>query len=241
MTTKSNLVVDIGNSKIKTAVFEGDQIIAKYNATDLEDVSRHFASEDYRYIFSSVGKDDESINNLFLKKDYLILKSTTPLPIQLDYKTPNTLGIDRIAAAVGAHYKYPGDVLVIDAGTCVTYELVESEGLYRGGIIAPGLRMRMKAMSHFTRQLPDISENWQDINVHNPGKTTQECLLNGSYQAMINEINGFIDQFTEEYPQLSVILTGGDARYFESKLKAPIFADFDLVLSGLNRILNHNK
>ncbi len=99
----------------------------------------------------------------------------------------------------------------------------------------------MKAMNQLTGRLPDISDEWERLTLRSPGKTTKECMLNGAYTGMLHEINGFIGQFMKEYKDLAVILTGGDAAYFESKLKAPIFADFNLVLIGLNRILNHNK
>jgi len=239
--SKSNVVVDVGNSKIKTAVFEGDSIVQKFEAENLQQVKSHYSSVDHRFIFSSVRKDQGQIEQLFGEYDWILLNYNTPLPIQLKYKTPETLGVDRIAAVVGAYSKYKGQSLVIDAGTCITYDLVNDQGEYLGGVIAPGLKMRMQAMGQFTQALPDISDEWQNIEIALPGKSTKECLVNGAFTAMICEINGFINQFTADYGQMNVILTGGDAPYFESKLKAHIFADFDLVLTGLNRILNYNK
>ncbi len=193
------------------------------------------------FIFSTVRGNESTIKSHFKNEQILILNHQTPIPIRLDYKTPETLGLDRIAAAVGAHHLYKKDLLVIDAGTCITYDLVDKQGIYRGGVISPGLQMRMRAMSNYTAALPDISSEWEEIPDVFPGKSTKECLLHGAKQAILHEMNGFIDQFTEEYTHLSVILTGGDTPHFESNLKAPIFADFDLVLTGLNRILNYNK
>lgn len=240
MGKKGNVVVDIGNSIIKVAIFLDDKISLRTTLADLREVRASIGNQYERWIFSSVGDDNEQIRSILTAENFIILSHHTPLPITLDYHTPETLGRDRIAAVVAAHHQFGGQALVIDAGSCITYDLID-KGVYRGGVIAPGLKMRMRAMAHFTRQLPDISEEWEKIPHHLLGKSTRECLLKGSLDAASHEMQGFIDQYVKEYPDLRVILTGGDANYFESRLKAPIFADFDLVLSGLNRILNHNK
>ncbi|MEQ8583947.1 MAG: type III pantothenate kinase [Marinoscillum sp.] len=241
MKNEGNVVVDIGNSKIKTAIFEGERLVARYTANQLEEVFQQYDKPGYRWIFSSVGEDPTVHSQISALPDHLILTQDTPLPIVLDYHTPETLGVDRIAASVGAFHLYKKDCLVIDAGTCITYDLVDKTGVYRGGAIAPGLRMRMKAMAHFTRRLPDVSTEWEEIPIRTQGKTTRECLVTGAFDGVVHEMDGFIEAFLKEYKDLAVILTGGDANYFESKLKAPIFADFDLVLTGLNTILNYNK
>ena len=234
-------MVDIGNSKIKTAIFEGERMVSRFVANHLEEVFQHYGSTSYRWIFSSVGDDPTAYSQIRSVADHLILTKDTPLPIVLDYQSPETLGVDRIAASVGAFHLYKKGCLVIDAGTCITYDLVDSKGVYRGGAIAPGLRMRMKAMSHFTKRLPDVSSEWEEIALKTQGKTTRECLVTGAFGGVVHEMEGFIEAFLKEYEDLAVILTGGDANYFESKLKAPIFANFDLVLTGLNTILNYNK
>jgi type III pantothenate kinase len=113
--------------------------------------------------------------------------------------------------------------------------------MYEGGIIAPGLKMRQVAMHHQTHQLPNISKSWQDFSDTLPGKSTNTCLFHGSYTAILMEANGFIEHFKKDYEKLVVIITGGDSSHFESKLKAPIFADSNLILKGLNKILTHNK
>lgn len=241
MENESNVVVDIGNSKIKTAIFEGERLVSRFAADHLEEVFQHYNKASYRWIFSSVGDDPSAHSRISALKDHLILSRDTPLPISLDYQTPETLGVDRIAASVGAFHLYKKSCLVIDAGTCITYDLVDKTGVYRGGAIAPGLKMRMKAMSHFTKRLPDVSAEWEEIPLKTQGKTTRECLVTGAFDGVVHEMDGFIEAFLKEYEDLAVILTGGDANYFESKLKAPIFADFDLVLTGLNTILNYNK
>ncbi|MEQ8470126.1 MAG: type III pantothenate kinase [Marinoscillum sp.] len=242
MRKRTNVVVDIGNSKIKSALFEGDELKSKIQTYRLQDLLDHYGFGSHQWIFSSVNNSNQEITEIFNQESHLILSRETPLPIVLNYDTPETLGVDRVAAAVGGSYNYPEkNVLIIDAGTCITYDVVSKVGAFEGGVIAPGLQMRMKSMNHYTKRLPDISEDWSQIMLKNLGKSTRECLLAGSFAAIVHEMNGFIDQFKKEYPELVVILTGGDANYFESKVKAPIFADFDLVLRGLNRILNHNQ
>lgn len=205
-----------------------------------EALDYHGGGTENRWIFSSVKDRKEQIAAIFQDVDLLVLDRSTPVPLVLDYDTPETLGMDRLAAAVGAYHLYPNEtILVIDAGSCITYDIVEA-GAYKGGVIAPGLKMRMRAMNHFTSRLPDISIEWQDIPLRSPGKSTKECMVNGAYIGMVHEIDGYVEQYMKEYPGLAVILTGGDAIHFESKLKAPIFANLNLVLIGLNRILNHN-
>lgn len=244
MDKKTNLVVDIGNTKIKSAIFVDDRLKSRYTASTLEEIYGHYKGQDHSWIFSSVRKSEEEIRNVCTQVDLMVLNKDTSLPIGVHYKTPETMGLDRIAAAVGANYLYPHEnVLVIDMGTCITYDIVNRQGTFQGGIIAPGLKMRMRAMNYFTERLPDISSDWQNIplNFGSVGKSTLEGLVKGSYEALLHEINGFIDGFQKEYSKLTVMMTGGDAVHFESNLKAHIFANFDLVLIGLNRILKHNQ
>ncbi len=226
------ILVDIGNSSIKTTeVIDGafshtqtwqnlDEILAKYPNTP--------------FMISSVRKiSPERLG----RGDALLLSHKTPLPITIDYKTPETLGADRIAAAVGAAEVFPGkNNLVIDLGTCMTIDLIDAAGVFRGGIISPGLTMRMKAMANYTDQLPDISSEWKVIQSNELGKSTKECLLSGSFWGIINEINGIIRTLEKDFTSLNTILTGGDAHFFESKLKAHIFAGSKIVQKGLYRI-----
>lgn len=242
MAKEGNIIVDVGNSSIKTAKFVGANLVERNIRYTLQEVLDTYSSGNYDWIFSSVGSSIEEILALFGEFDPLLLKKETPLPISIDYDTPETLGMDRLAAAVGGHFLYPEkNVLIIDAGTCITYDIVTAKGVFLGGVISPGLKMRMSAMNHYTHQLPDISEEWEQVISRTPGKSTKECLLNGSVTAIIHEMNGFLTSFNKEYADLVVVLTGGDGPYFESNLKAPIFADLNLVLTGLNRILNYNR
>lgn len=238
----ANVAVDIGNTRIKSALFDGERMVATAVHKTLDELLFHYESKVHHWIFGSVKNYDEQLHEIFYGENYLKLTNETPLPIVVQYDTPNTLGVDRLAAAVGAYTIHPDkNVLIIDAGTCITYDILDRHGVFQGGVIAPGLKMRMKAMAHFTAALPDISEDFSQIMLKNLGKSTRECLLAGSLSATIHEINGFIDHFLKEYEELVVMITGGDAMHFESKLKAHIFADFDLVLTGLNRILIKNQ
>jgi type III pantothenate kinase len=160
--------------------------------------------------------------------------------IQLAYKSPDTLGADRLAAAVGAWCIFiEKPVLVIDIGSCITYDYISASGVYCGGSISPGLQMRLRAMGTFTAGLPTVSPP----AVHEPpltGATTQEALLSGAFHGTRQEIDGFIETYQKQFPALQVVLTGGDARLFESNLKSAIFAEPHLVLKGLNQMLLMN-
>lgn len=243
MVKEGNIVIDVGNSSIKTGKFINDQLVACKVFQDLNDVVRHFeGSGNYDWIIASVGRKYDEIKRITNHLQPVFLTQNTALPISLHYDTPETLGVDRIAVAAAANMQHPNkNVLVIDAGTCITYDIVDKHACFQGGVIAPGLSMRMRAMHQFTSKLPDISEEWQQLTLRSTGKSTRESMLNGSFSAIIHEMQGFIDQFVKEYGQLIVLITGGDAGFFESNLKPHIFADSNLVLTGLNRILNYNK
>ena len=226
------ILVDIGNSSVKTTEVIGGTFCEEKIWNSFQEVVINYAK--VPLMISSVRKID---TNQLRDLDAKILTHQTPMPIKLDYETPETLGADRIAAAVGANELFPDmDNLVIDMGTCMTIDLVDNSGTFRGGIISPGLRMRMKSMSYFTDQLPDISKEWSEINSAELGKSTKECLFSGSYWGMIHEINGVIGAMSKNFTSLNTIITGGDAHFFESKLKARIFAGSKIVQKGLYRI-----
>jgi len=242
MTKKRNIAVDIGNSRIKSGEFDGDQLVKVEYWDSL--IQLHALKQKHikQWTFCSVRGNQYEIEQVFHEENYLFLDHKTPVPIQLDYKTPETLGMDRVAALVGAQTLFPEkNLLVIDAGTCNTYDLLNASGVFLGGVIAPGFKMRMKAMSHYTKGLPDISMEWEDIMGGILGQTTRECLKSGSFHSTVMEMEGFIDHFSKEFKDLTILLTGGDATYFESKLKGPIFAGSNLVLRGLNRIMHFNN
>jgi type III pantothenate kinase len=235
-----NLVVDYGNTFAKVGVFEKHSLIREYSFSadvELKQFLQNFSAENF--ILSSVSKEVSPILDWIqhIKRKF-ILTSKLPLPIKSLYATPETLGVDRIAGVCGAAEKFPAlNCLVIDAGTCITYDFLDKNKNHHGGSIAPGLKMRLQAMHTFTAKLPLVEV------VENPpliGDTTTTCLQSGAINGMIQEINGTISQYQQQFEGIQVILCGGDARFFENKLKAPIFAIPELVLSGLNSILIYN-
>ena len=165
--------------------------------------------------------------------------SSTPVPITNRYRTPQTLGSDRLAAAVGARSLKPGkDLLIIDAGTCVTYEVIDALGNYWGGNIAPGMHMRLRALHEFTAKLPLVEAEGA---VPGMGYDTDTAIRSGVLRGMKYEIEGYIRSMRAKYPKLLVFLTGGDKINFDTTIKSIIFADKFIVPRGLNKILDYNN
>lgn len=238
-----NLCIDQGNTRMKAALFQGDDLISvsTIEETDISALELLFAQNKIENcIVSSVKVVDQKLLS-FLKancKKLIELSHTTRLPIINKYKTPETLGKDRLAAVIGANALQPSKpVLVIDAGTAITFDFINSQAEYLGGTISPGLEMRFKALHSFTQKLPLISK---DGEISLLGTTTETAIRSGVINGMINEINGYIEALRQEYPALVIFFTGGDTFFFENKLKSVIFANQNLVLIGLNRIINHN-
>jgi len=225
------ILVDIGNTRIKiTEVFDG--VLANQKTIiSIESIDEIYPA-DIPMMISSVRKLDLSFG-----RKYTLLSNTTSLPIKLDYKTKDTLGVDRIAAAVGAYALFPESTsLIIDMGTCITIDLLENGTVFRGGVISPGLKMRFQSMAAFTDNLPDLSSEWEHTKNVLPGKSTSECMINGVIEGIRMEINGYIEQFERKFTSINAILTGGDAHFFESRIKPPIFAGLKIVETGLYRI-----
>jgi type III pantothenate kinase len=231
------LTIDEGNTTTKLALFDDKELLTKEmdvsNSRCLE-----LASECDRLILSSVKKDSQyklSIDN----KRLLVLDSNTPIPISNTYNTPHSLGNDRIALAVGAHEHFPNhNVLAIDAGTCITYDFVNAQSEYIGGGISAGIQMRYTALHQFTSQLPLLSP------LENPpltGKDPAESIHSGVINGIISEIDGIIQRYSEQHPEIRVIATGGDAKFFDKGLKNTIFANPNLLMEGLNKILDYNE
>jgi type III pantothenate kinase len=235
-----NLVVDYGNSSAKVGIFNQQNLIEKFTFTTAEDLHQflHQSSAE-NILVSSVKTDAHEIASWAThSKNKFILHHTLPLPIQNCYATPSTLGVDRLAGVCGGQQLFPGShCLVIDAGTCITYDFIDRDKNYLGGSISPGLTMRFKAVHTFTAKLPLISPA-EDVKL--VGNSTETCIQSGVIHGLIAEINGIIDLYRMKFEGLRVILCGGDARFFENKLKASIFASPELVLVGLNSILIYN-
>ncbi len=235
-----NIVVDSGNTYSKVGWFEGDALIrheGRLSFSELVDVLRVSVAD--RILYASVGRPLEEFRGAVQPfAPILHLDNQTPLPITKNYDTPATLGVDRLAAAVGASALFPGeDRLVIDMGTCITYDYVDRAECFQGGAISPGMRMRFRAMHTFTERLPLVEPDASPALI---GKSTRDAMLSGVMNGLAAELTGFIDRYRTTYPDCRVVLCGGDAPYFEKLLPAPVTVVAELVLIGLNRILNHN-
>ena len=239
-----NLVIDIGNSLDKVAIFLEKELVAsffyeKLTVNELSALKTEYPDIE-RAILSSVASVEPSVYT-WLKKTFsyfLEFNSRTPIPISNKYRTPETLGLDRLAAAIGARVLFPDkDLLVIDAGTAITFDLIEAKGTFAGGNISPGLRSRVRALHEFTANLP-LTEEQDKIPLI--GQTTEEAIKAGVVHGMVLEIDGMIDLLKKKRPEIQPVLTGGDARFFETRLKNRIFVKFEITLIGLNRILEYN-
>lgn len=234
-----NGVIDIGNSEVKYGVFEKDRLLEQGRIVygdwqTLLSLKKEYSVESW--IISSVQKVPDE-NELGFS--YLLLTEKTPLPVTNQYKTPSTLGKDRIAAICGASSLFKEtSVLVIDAGTCITYDFMTSKQEYIGGSISPGIKMRFKAMHEFTGKLPLIELKTYPSFY---GQSTEESLLTGVSEGIIGEATHLIKEYKKAFGPLQVLCCGGDAGFFEKRLKMNIFAAPYLVLIGLNQILRYNQ
>lgn len=239
-----NLVIDIGNSTVKLAIFEEDVLthVVVDDGQSMDGLSNLLAEYtiDKGIVATVVDICPDTLEKLAkLSFPVLWLDKDTPLPVINLYETPDTLGYDRIAAAIGAYEQFPEkDILVIDAGTAITYEFIDAKGQYHGGNISPGVYMRFKALKQYTSRLPLVGPEGRILPM---GKDTETAIRSGVMKGVEYEIQGYIMSLRHKYPELLVFLTGGDEFSFDSKLKNIIFADRFLVLKGLNRILNYNN
>ncbi|HKK74479.1 MAG TPA: type III pantothenate kinase [Saprospiraceae bacterium] len=239
----ANLCIDIGNTRIKMGWFEGTRLLTARSLLRTENEQIHAFLTNHtpeNIIYSTVAESLPQVvrKNLPSETKVLELSPELNLPVSLRYKTPETLGRDRLAAVIGAQALYPEtNCLVIDAGTCITYDFLLADGLYLGGNISPGWQMRLDAMQHYTVRLPrpasEVPEYWV-------GDHTQSALQNGAFWGLCLEIQGYIDRWAAQHPAINVLLTGGDADFFAKKLKSKIFVNQNLVLWGLNKTLNYN-
>lgn len=238
----SNLAIDNGNSSSKVALFKDNVLIKreiwkKSSVDRFQDFIKEHEVE--KVILSTVGKMNPDIEEYLKEQGYFIsLSYQTPLPIKNLYKTPETLGDDRIAAVMGATVLYPNQpCLVIDIGTCITYDFINEKNEYLGGTISPGIRLRYKAMNQFTANLPLVKRQRLESFI---GYSTVTCMRTGAQLGTVHEMDGFIRQYQEKFGKINIIITGGDTEYFVTHLKSEIFAHPNLVLIGLNKILNYN-
>ena len=235
------LLLDFGNTRVKVAVKDGGDLRQIYcGPVLLENISKAVEGLDiHGGMWCSVHTLDASIKNWMLSLGLSPLTASTPVPIKNEYSSPSSLGMDRLAAAVGAWSMEPGrDLFVIDAGTAITYDFVSAAGVYKGGNIAPGMELRFKSLHEHTGALPLVDD---DGVVPMLGNDTETAIRSGVMKGVRYEIEGYIEELGSLFPSLLVFLTGGDAESFDIKAKRSIFALPDLVLRGLVRIVEYNE
>lgn len=239
-----NLALDIGNTRTKIGLFRENELVEQAIWTDWT-LAQLLAFGNRagvnRVIVSSVVEPDAMIRDK-MAEHFQVLELThlTLLPFENQYETPETLGKDRLAAVAGAHFLFPRkNCLVVDCGTCIKYDILTADGVYHGGNIAPGAQMRISAMHHFTARLPEVAMRMPDDFT---GRSTETALQNGALRGAVLEIEGFVQLFKEKYGDLNVILTGGDAAFFQPHIHVSnLILEPDLTLFGLNHILNFNS
>jgi type III pantothenate kinase len=239
-----NLILDIGTSYIKTAIFSNSEIIFRESLPELSPEYIATISDNYpeisHSVISSVRKRDSALLE-YLNKSFRIvieLSEKTPVPIKNLYKTPATLGYDRLAAVVGAITMFPeNNILVIDIGSAVTIDFINRNNEYHGGNISPGMMMRYRALHEFTSNLP---LEYPHDNQEFYGPDTSNAIISGVQNGLIFELEGYIQRFSEKEKDLKVIFTGGDGQFFAEKINFKVIIDPDLTLKGLNRILEFN-
>lgn len=237
------LVLDLGNTNKKLALFNNGRLtVLEQHPTLTLQMMNGFLERHptiHHAIFSSVVRHPNSMIQLLKRRMNLIeLTETTPLPIKNRYRSPATLGKDRLAAAIGGAATFPNeDVLVITAGTCITYDFVNKKSGYMGGAISPGLTMRLKALHTFTGNLPLLSIGSAEVLT---GRNTEESILSGVLNGTTAEIEGVVARYRKKHPALRVILSGGDQNYLVKRLKISIFAVPNIVIHGLYQILDFN-
>ena len=237
------LVIDLGNTNKKFALFHKGRLksLTLLPSVSLKEVQQLISAHPgiTHCILSSVIRFPAPVRNYLRKEFFFIeLDEHTPVPVKNHYKTPSTLGKDRLASAVAGHRHFPSHpVLVVNAGSCITYDFISRRGEYIGGGISPGIRMRFLALHTFTGRLPLISD---DKPFSLTGRNTEESILSGVINGALSEINGIISQYDRKYRDLKVILSGGDLKYFDKRLKIKTFAVPNIVIEGLNQILELN-
>lgn len=240
-----NLTVDIGNSRIKISVFDGDaqifsQVYDALTASEIASIVGNYGvgsaiiSSVTGYNYDYVAWLKENV------KPAILLSCSVPAPVKNGYGTPETLGMDRLAAVAGAAHLKPGvPLLVVDAGTAITYDYMSADGTYYGGNIAPGASLRLRSLSEHTDRLPLV-----DMRSHHCaeilGQNTQDAIWNGVVRGIAYEIEGYISYLKERESNLEIFFTGGDAFFFEKYIKSSIFVASNLTAIGLNAILNYN-
>ena len=244
-----NLSIDIGNTLTKMAIVDDGQVVDTYKIEILDIPYLESILESYpgiNAIIATTSKKSDALSQEIVTficsrvSRFIRFEAESPVsvPIKNLYSSPETLGYDRLAAAVGAKAIYPNNnVLVVDFGTAITFDVVTTNNEFLGGNISPGVSMRLKALHQFTKKLPlvDFRTDYTLI-----GDNTEQAILNGVINGVLFELEGYISRLETQYDDLRVVFTGGDGDFFANQVKSPIFATYDLVVFGLNRILDYN-
>lgn len=239
------ICIDQGNSRTKVALFDEQGNIVKHF------IYRQFTSADVERLFSLYSLTDSIISSVVnmepslvnalhrCSRRFILFDHHTPVPIKNDYETPESLGLDRLAAAVGAASLCPQkDLLIVDAGSAITYDVLTSDGHYLGGNIAPGLKMRLRALHQFTKKLPMVEVDEHSL-IPLFGKNTSGAIVSGVVRGIVFEVKGYIRSLAQQHKNLEVYLTGGNASYILNH-EASIHHEPHLVLIGLYAILRYN-
>jgi type III pantothenate kinase len=240
-----NLVIDAGNTAVKLAVFDQNRILSQSRVElsdferSIEDLLEEFPKISHGIIASVAHLSKKQLDSIAAKCRLLSVDLRLRFPFKIHYNSQETLGADRLALAVAAVSHHPNqNILVIDSGTCITYDMVNDQGAYLGGAISPGLDMRYRALHDYTARLPLLEpKGFSDFI----GDSTENSIHSGVVNGLCREIDGVIDQYQSRYEHLTVILTGGDAQFLSKRLKNAIFAHSNFLLEGLNFLLEYNK
>lgn len=238
------LTIDIGNTKIKVAVFEQDTIIDREIISSfellicIEKKLKKYKKIMFSIVSSVSNCPNEALELLKMNTKLLIISSETKFPFNNKYATPETLGLDRKVLVSGAVLKFPKqNCLIIDAGSCITYDFVDASSNYFGGAISPGIQMRYKSLNNFTAKLPLLEKEYP---LHMVGDSTYQSIHSGVVNGILYEIEGFVDSYIKENKDLTVILTGGDTEFLAKRLKSTIFANSNFLLESLNLLHQYN-
>jgi len=236
------LVLDFGNTLQKIAIFEENQMleVLAYKKVTLKKLQQIIVNYPIKSAIISSVVDYSSAIKTFLQNNFNFIEfnETTAIPVINKYATPLSLGKDRLAAAIAGNHFFPKqNVLVINAGTCITYDFINEKGEYLGGAISPGISIRFKALHTFTEKLPLVEKKSKASII---GNTTEKSILSGVINGVFHEVKSITSKYTDDYKNLKIILSGGDMKYFDKILKNSIFAVSNIVLIGLNIILDFN-
>lgn len=239
-----NLIIDVGNTNVKMAIYEKSSLLRLLRC-NVDEVNVAFLELRKRYkninkaIISSVGKLNETHFSFLNDIDVCVyLNHKTKLPFKNCYKTPKTLGVDRIALVCASVEQFSkSNVLIVDAGTCITYDFINTNNEYLGGAISPGINTRYKSLNNLTANLPLLKPKSPENII---GNSTNNAIHSGVIFGVLNEIDGTIQAYKKKYEDLTVILTGGDSKFLSKQLKNSIFANSNFLLEGLNYILEFN-